>query len=80
MNALSSKKLRYELGQSDDPQVDATRMKKKVLSKTTSSVKKLNKEYQAIKIKLKDEGFNHKLVDADMPHAYKVERQGIEEE
>ena len=54
MNDLTNKKFRHELGQSTDgtdPYIIAIQTQSQELAKVTSSVKAINGEYQAIKIK-----------------------------
>ena len=83
MNALTNKKIRHELGQSSiktDRYIIAVQTPPQEVAEANSSINALNEEYQAIKAKLKDEGFNHEIFDVDIPHAYKAERKDTEEE
>ena len=56
MNALTNMKVRQEPGQSSiktDPYIIAVKAPAQEFSEVKSSVKTLNEEYQAIKVKLK---------------------------
>ena len=62
MNALKNKKIWYEIEQNES-EID--------VGDTSQDVKKLSEDYEAVKIKLKNEGFNHEIFDIKIHHAYK---------
>ena len=66
MNALKNKKIRYE--------IDETESNIHV-GKTSQDIKKLSEDYEATKINLKYEGYNHEIFDINTPHAYKAQRK-----
>ena len=76
MDALSNKKLRHELGQSDRETVQTNGSDKLA----STSVKELNEEYELIKDKLKEEGYNQDIFDVNIPQAYKAQRKDTEEQ
>ena len=69
MNALKNKKIRHEIGETE---------RNIHVSETSQDIKKLSEDYEATKIKLKDEGYNHKIFHINIPHAYKVQRKVTE--
>ena len=71
MNALKNKKVRHEIGQSES-NID--------VGETSQDIKKLSEDYEAVKIKLKNEGYNHEIFDIKIPHAYKAQRKATEKE
>ena len=74
----------HELGQSSiktDPCIVADRRSpSQEVAEKESIINALNEEYQAIKTKLKEEGFNHEILDVKIPHAHKTERKDTEQE
>ena len=64
MSALNNKKVRHKIGQRESV-TDG--------GKTSNVIIKLNEDYGSIKIKLKEEGFKHKIFDVDI-HMYIKQR------
>ena len=69
MNALKNKKIRHEIGETES---------NIHVGETSQDIKKLSEDYEATKIKLKDEGYNHEIFDIKIPHAYKAQRKATE--
>ena len=69
MNALKNEKIQHEIGETESTIH---------VGETSQDIKKLSEDYEATKIKLKDEGYNHEIFDINIPHAYKAQRKATE--
>ena len=64
MNALKNKKIQHEIGETES---------NIHVGETSQDIKKLSEDYEATKIKLKGEGYNHEIFDIKISHAYKAQ-------
>ena len=71
MNALKNKNIWHEIGETES---------NIHVGETSQDIKKLSEDYEATKINLKGEGYNHEIFDIKIPHAYKAQRKATETE
>ena len=66
MNALKNKKIRHEIGETES---------NIHIGETSQDIQKLSEYYEANKINLKNEGYNHEIFYINIPHDHKAQRK-----